>query len=228
MARLQWDQTGEKTYETGAKKGVLFPTFDGKYKSGVAWNGLIGVTEKPTGAEITPQYADDTKYLQIQGAEDFEFQIEAYTYPQEFEACDGSANLEGIPGVVMGQQTRIPFGMVYQSTIGNDTESLSHGYKLHIIYGAMAMPSERGYKTINDNPEAITFSWECKTTPVPVRLGKPTSVITIDSTKLEAVEDGKGLIVLKAIEDMLFGTEDEEAKLPTPDELAELIVEKLK
>ena len=214
MARLVWDQTGERLYETGVRNGVLYVQEGGAYPKGVPWNGLTAVTESPSGAEATPLYADDIKYLNLMSAEEFGFTIEAYIYPDEFAACDGSASIA--EGVYVGQQTRKTFGMCYRTVLGNDTENNEYGYKLHLIYGALAAPSEKAYATVNDSPEAITFSWECTTTPVSVEGFKPTATITIDSTK---VEEGK----LKALEDMLYGTESEEAKLPLPDEIDTLM-----
>lgn len=214
MAKLVWDATGERLYETGTKNGVLYPMVGGAYPAGVAWNGLTAVSQSPSGAEATPLYADDIKYLNLYSTEEFGFSIEAYTYPEEFEACDGSAELA--PGVSIGQQTRQAFGFCHRTVVGNDTETNDHGYKLHLIYGAMASPSEKAYATINDSPEPITFSWECTTTPVNVTGFKPTSYICIDSTKVDA---GK----LAALEAVLYGSESEEARLPLPDEVAELV-----
>lgn len=214
MAKLTWDVQGERYYETGVSKGVLYPFKEGKYKTGVPWNGLTAVTESPSGAEPTPLYADNIKYLNLLSNEEFAATVEAYTYPDEFAECDGSAEIA--VGVSAGQQKRIPFGMSYVTKIGNDTDGQDHGYKIHLIYGALAAPTQKSYATVNDNPEAITFSWELSTTPVEVPNLKPTACITIDSTKVEA---GK----LKKIEDKLYGTETEEATLPTPTELAALI-----
>ena len=214
MTKLNWDVQGERYYETGVSKGVLYPFKEGKYSKGVAWNGLTAVNESPSGAEPTPLYADNIKYLNLLSNEEFAATVEAYTYPDEFAECDGSAELA--TGVSVGQQKRIPFGMSYVTKLGNDTDGQDHGYKIHLIYGALAKPSQKNYATINDNPEAITFSWELSTTPVAVPNLKPTACITIDSTK---VEPGK----LKKIEDKLYGTESEEAALPTPTELAALI-----
>lgn len=214
MARLVWDQTGERLYETGVRNGVLYVQEGGAYPKGVPWNGLTAVTESPSGAEATPLYADDIKYLNLMSAEEFGFTIEAYIYPDEFAACDGSVAVA--TGVFVGQQTRKTFGMCYRTVLGNDTENNEYGYKLHLIYGALAAPSEKAYATINDSPEAITFSWECTTTPVNVEGFKPTATITIDSTK---VEESK----LKALEDILYGTESVEAKLPLPDEIVTLM-----
>ena len=216
--RLVWDQTGEKLYETGVKNGVLYPqSSEGTYPLGVAWNGLISVTESPSGAEKTPLYADDIKYLNLMSAEEFGATIEAYTYPPEFGACDGSAEIAA--GVTIGQQKRTAFGLCYRTTIGNDTDGNDYGYKLHIIYGAMASPSEKAYATINDSPEAITFSWEVTTTPVSVSGFKPTANLTIDSTKVNAEK-------LAALEAILYGSDTEtskEPRLPLPDEIATLM-----
>ena len=214
MAKLEWDKAGERLYETGVKQGVLYPQDDkGAYPKGVAWNGLTAVNEKPSGAEPNKLYADDIKYLELTSAEEFGATVEAYTYPEEFAACDGSAELA--PGVSIGQQVRKAFGMCYRTVLGNDVKNNDYGYKLHLIYGAKAAPSERAYSTVNDNPEAITFSWELTTTPVAVEGFKPTAHLCIDSTKVDAEK-------LKALEDMLYGTESEEAKLPLPNEVAAL------
>ena len=214
MTKLNWDVQGERYYETGVSKGVLYPFKEGKYTNGVAWNGLTAVTESPSGAEPTPLYADNIKYLNLLSNEEFAATVEAYTYPDEFAECDGSAELAN--GVSVGQQKRIPFGMSYVTKVGNDTDGQDYGYKIHLIYGALAKPSQKNYATINDNPEAITFSWELSTTPVAVPNLKPTACITIDSKKV-------GSDKLKKIEDKLYGTETEEATLPTPTELAALI-----
>lgn len=218
MAKIVWDESGKRLYETGVKNGVLYIQDEtGAYNKGVAWNGLTAVTESPSGAEATPLYADDIKYLELFSAEEFGATIEAYTYPEEFEACDGSASLG--TGVNIGQQDRKTFGLCYRTVLGNDVKSNEYGYKLHLIYGAKAAPSEKGYQTINDSPEAITFSWEVTTTPVNVAGFKPTASVTIDSTKIDAAK-------LKTIEDMLYGTESVEAKLPLPDELKTLLAGK--
>lgn len=215
MAKLVWDKTGERLYETGVKNGVLYvyDTKQKKYGTGVAWNGLTAVTESPSGAEATPLYADDIKYLNLLSAEEFGATIEAYTYPDEFAECDGSATLS--EGVFIGQQKRKTFGMAYKTTLGNDTDGNDHAYKLHLIYGALAAPSEKAYSTINDSPEAITFSWELTTTPVEVTGHKPTASITIDSTKADPTK-------LAALEKKLFGDEAAEPELPLPDEIATL------
>lgn len=214
MTKLVWDQTGERFYETGVKNGVLYPQTNGTYPKGVAWNGLTAVTQSPSGAEATPLYADDMKYLNLYSAEEFAATVEAYTYPDEFAECDGSAQLA--KGVSLGQQPRKAFGMVYKTVIGNDVDANKHGYKIHIIYGAMAAPSEKAYATVNDSPEAITFSWELSTTPVAVEGFEPTSYLEIDSTKADPTK-------LKALEDKLFGTADGEASLPLPNEIKTLM-----
>ena len=215
MPKLTWDNTGERIFETGVKQGVLYPIqSDGKYTKGVAWNGLTAVTESPSGAEATPLYADDIKYLNLLSNEEFGATIEAYTYPDEFAECDGSAEL--VTGVMIGQQKRKVFGLCYRTTIGNDVDGNDHGYKLHLIYGCLAAPSEKAYSTINDTPEAITFSWEVTTTPVNVEGFKPTSQITIDSTKADPSK-------LAALEGVLYGGAETEAKLPLPDEVATLM-----
>ena len=212
MAKLTWDNTGERIFETGVKQGVLYPIqSDGKYSKGVAWNGLTAVTESPSGAEATALYADDIKYLNLLSNEEFGATIEAYTYPDEFAECDGSAELA--TGVMIGQQKRKTFGLCYRTTIGNDVEGNDYGYKLHLVYGCLAAPSEKGYSTVNDNPDAITFSWEVSTTPVNVEGFKPTSQITIDSTKADPTK-------LAALEAILYGSAETEAKLPLPDEVA--------
>lgn len=215
MSKLVWDQTGERIYETGVKNGVLYVQgVGGTYDKGVAWNGLTAVTESPSGAEVTPLYADDIKYLNLMSTEEFGATIEAYTYPEEFAECDGSASIA--TGVYIGQQARKTFGLSYRTVIGNDVDSNDYGYKLHLIYGALAAPSEKAYATINDSPEAITFSWEITTTPVNVKGFKPTASVTIDSTKVEAEK-------LAALEAILYGTEEKEARLPLPDEIATLM-----
>lgn len=215
MSKLVWDQTGERLYETGVKQGVLYPIGTaGTYDLGVAWNGLTAVTEAPSGAEATPLYADDIKYLNLISNEEFGGTIEAYTYPDEFAQCDGSASL--VDGVMIGQQPRKTFGLCYRTTLGNDVASNDYGYKLHLVYGALAAPSEKAYATISDSPEAITFSWEFSTTPVSVAGHKPTSCITIDSTKCDADK-------LAALEDILYGSESEEPRLPLPDEIKTLM-----
>ena len=216
MAKLVWDESGKRLYETGVEKGVLYVQGEnGQYQQGVAWNGLTAVTESPSGAEPTALYADDIKYLELFSAEEFGATIEAYTYPEEFEACDGSASLG--EGVTIGQQDRKAFGLCYRTVVGNDVKGNEHGYKIHLVYGAKAKPSEKAYATVNDSPEAVTFSWEVTTTPVNVAGFKPTASVTIDSTKIEA---GK----LKAIEDKLYGTETQEPTLLMPDEIKQMLV----
>lgn len=213
--KLVWDQTNERLYETGVKMGVVYPqATGGTYPMGVAWNGLTTVTESPSGAEATALYADDIKYLNLMSAEEFAATIEAYTYPDEFAECDGSAELA--KGVAIGQQKRKAFGLCYRTVLGNDVDGNDYGYKLHIIYGAMAAPSEKAYATINDSPEAITFSWELSTTPVSVDGFKPTASITIDSTKADPTK-------LEALEKILYGSEEAEARLPLPNEIATLM-----
>ena len=215
MSKIIWDNAGERTYETGVDHGVLYPIQEGGlYTKGVAWNGLTAVTESPSGAEATPLYADNIKYLNLLSAEDFGCTIEAYTYPDEFAECDGSAEIA--TGVYAGQQARKVFGLCYRTILGNDTDSNAHGYKLHLIYGCLASPSEKSYSTVNDSPEAITFSWEVKSTPVNVSGFKPTAVLTIDSTKVEPSK-------LAKLEDALYGSASTEAKLPTPDEVVAIV-----
>ena len=214
MAKLVWDKTGERLYETGVKQGVLYVMNEqGTYPAGVAWNGLTNVTESPSGAAATPLYADDIKYLNLMSTEEFGGTIEAYTYPDEFAECDGSAALT--EGVYIGQQPRKTFGFCYRTTLGNDVDNNNHGYKLHLVYGAVASPSEKAYATINDSPDAITFSWEFSTTPVNVTGFKPTASIVIDSTKVNAEK-------LAALEKILYGDETGDGpRLPLPDEVAQ-------
>ena len=215
MSKLVWDQTGERLYETGVKQGVLYvQDAGGTYPKGVAWNGLTTVTESPSGAEATALYADDIKYLNLISTEEFGGTIEAYTYPDEFAECDGSASIA--TGVYIGQQARKTFGLCYRTTLGNDVDNNAYGYKLHLIYGAIAAPSEKAYNTINDSPEAITFSWEFSTTPVNVNGFKPTASITIDSTKVDTEK-------LSALEKILYGDTEAEPRLPLPDEVAQVM-----
>lgn len=220
MAKLVWDKTGERLFETGVKNGVLYIPTAGVYSKGVAWNGLTAVTESPSGAEATALYADDIKYLSLMSTEEFGATIEAYMYPDEFAACNGEAEL--VDGVTVGQQKRSPFGLCYRTSIGNDVDGNDHGYKLHIIYGALAAPSEKAYSTINDSPEAITFSWEITTTPVNVTGQKPTASLVIDSTKADSTK-------LAALEAILYGSNDSgsgsgtDPRLPLPDEIKTLM-----
>lgn len=218
MTQLQWDQIGERLYETGIDHGVLYiPDNSGVYTNGYAWNGLTTVTESPSGAESNPQYADNIKYINLLSAEEFGFTVEAFTYPEEFEQCDGTASVNGVS---LGQQSRKSFGMAYRTRVGNDVDGTDHGYKLHLVYGATASPSEKAYATINDSPEAAAFSWECSTTPAPVgTIGgtdyKPTALVTVDSTKVDAT-------ALADLEDILFGTVGADPRLPTPAEVIAL------
>lgn len=222
--KLVWDKTGEHYYETGVKNGVLYPmSASGTYPKGVAWNGLTAITESPSGAEATALYADDIKYLNLMSNEEFGATVEAYTYPDEFAECDGSASLT--EGVYIGQQARKTFGLCYRTTLGNDSKGNDYGYKLHIIYGAMASPSEKAYSTINDSPDAITFSWELSTTPVAVANFKPTASLTIDSTKVDAQK-------LATLEEILYGKDGSgedhstgaaDPRLPLPDEIANIM-----
>lgn len=215
MAALTWDETGKRLYETGVRKGVLYVMDNsGIYPKGVAWNGLTAVTESPSGADSNPLYADDIKYLDLRSAEEFGATIEAYTYPDEFAECDGTAELA--KGVTVGQQARKTFGLSYRTVLGNDVSNDAYGYKLHLIYGATASPSEKGYQTVNDSPEAITFSWELTTTPVNVSGMKPTALITIDSTKADPTK-------LAALEAILYGSGENEPRLPLPDEVKTLM-----
>lgn len=227
MSKLVWDADSKRLYETGVDHGVLYvKNTDGTYPKGVAWNGLTAVTESPSGAEATPLYADNIKYLNLRSAEEFGATIEAYTYPDEFGVCDGSAELA--KGVQIGQQARKMFGLSYRTKVGNDTDGEDYGYKLHLIYGCDAAPSERGYQTINDSPSAITFSWTVSTTPVNVEGFKPTASLTIDSTKVDSTK-------LKALEDILYGSDtstfaedggtSSDARLPLPDEVASIFAD---
>ena len=215
MAKLVFNNVGERLFETGVKNGVLYVMGDdGAYENGVVWNGLTAVTESPSGAETTPLYADDVKYVVIYAAEEFGATVEAYTYPEEFEQCDGSAAIS--EGITIGQQTRKSFGMCYKTSVGNDVQGQDYGYKIHIIYGAKAAPSEKSYSTINDSPEAVTFSWELSTVPVPVEGHNPTATMVIDSTRVPAEK-------MALIEAKLYGSEEAEATLPLPNEILELI-----
>lgn len=210
MPILTWDGVGERLYETGIDRGVLYLPTNGVYDTGYAWNGLVSVTESPSGAEATPQYADNIKYLNLVSAEEFGATIEAFTYPDAFAQCDGTA--QPSVGVSIGQQPRKSFGFSYRTKVGNDTGGADYGYKLHLVYGALAAPSEKAFNTVNDSPEAITFSWELTTTPVPVTGLKPTAILTVDSTKVP-------LANLQALEAALYGTAGTNARLPLPDEV---------
>lgn len=218
MPKLVWDATGEKTYEGGVDHAVLYPINNsGEYTPGVVWNGITSIAETPEGAEPQSQYADNIKYLTLLSAEELNGTIEALTYPDEWAVCDGSAEVS--PGVMIGQQARKTFGLSYRTKIGNDVDGQDHGYKLHLIYGAVASPSERSYETINDSPEAMSFSWEFSTTPVPVTDHKSTALVTIDSTKVDAEK-------LKKLEDLLYGSDDGEGndpRLPLPDEIIAML-----
>lgn len=221
MAKLKWDQVGERTYETGVDHGILFLQKGGAYPKGVAWSGLTNITESPSGAESNAFYADNMKYLEIRSAEDFGATIECYTYPDEWDLCNGEGEMS--KGVKMGQQRRATFGLAYRTQKGNDTEGSDYGYKLHLIYGATTSPSEKSYGTVNESPEPNTFSFEITTTPVPVsgedtdgKPFKPTSILTFDSTKVEPA-------VMKAIEEVIEGSDDTESRLPLPDEIKEII-----
>lgn len=217
MAKLLWDQSGDRTYETGTDRGVVFPMgTDGGYENGVAWNGLTSVSENPSGAEPNPLYADNIKYLNLISAEEFGATVEAYTYPPEFALCDGSAEIA--PGVTIGQQVRKKFGLSYRTTIGNDVRGNDYGYKIHLIYNATAQPSQKAYQTINESPDAITFSWEISTEPVEIPGFKPSASITIDSTKVPSAK-------LAALEDLLYGTATEESSLPLPAAVIALFAE---
>ena len=214
MSKIVWDATGEKLFETGVDRGVLYLRDEGgAYTNGVAWNGLTAVNESPSGAEPNNLWADNIKYLALVGAEEFGLSVEAYTYPKEFAECDGSAELT--TGVTIGQQSRKTFGFCYRTLLGNDVDGDSHGYKLHLVYGCLASPSEKGYQTKNDNPEAITFSWDITTTPVNVTGFKPTACLIIDSTKVASEK-------LTALETILYGSDSGSStapRLPLPDEV---------
>ena len=212
--KLVWDQIGERLYETGVDRGVLYPIQeDNTFGNGVAWNGLTAITESPSGAEPTALWADNIKYLNLMSAEEYGCSIEAYTYPDEWAECDGSAELAA--GVYIGQQKRKLFGLCYRTLIGNDIENNDYGYKIHMVYNGLASPSEKNYQTVNDSPEAMTLSWEVKTTPVNVPNAKPTACVTIDSTKVNPQH-------LKALEDILYGNENTEPRLPYPEELVSI------
>jgi hypothetical protein len=212
---LTWDNVGERRYETGVDRGVLYlPDNVGEYVEGHAWNGLTTVTESPSGAESNPQFADNIKYLNLVSAEQFGGTIEAYTYPNEFGQCDGTA--EPQPGIYLGQQGRRSFGLAYRTKIGNDLDGSDHGYKLHLVYGALASPSDKAFASINDSPEAIAFSWDITTTPVSVAGFKPTALLTVDSTKVTAAK-------LAALEAILYGTPTDNPRLPLPDEVITLV-----
>lgn len=215
MSKIVWDEIGERFFETGVKMGVLYPQDStGKYPKGVAWNGLTAVNESPSGADATDLYADDDVYATLRAKEKFGATIEAYTYPDEFAACDGSAELA--QGITIGQQARKAFGLCYRTAVGNDVDGDEHGYKIHLVYGATAAPSSKDYATVNESPEAITFSWEISATPIKVTGHKPTATLTIDSRTVEPA-------ALTKIEQLLYGTEQKEAQLPTPDEILALI-----
>lgn len=216
--KLAWDQVGQRYYETGTDRGVFYPfvAAENKYGTGVAWNGLTGVSESPSGAEASAHYADNIKYLNLVSAEEFGATIEAFTYPDEFAECDGSKEIA--PGVYAGQQSRKPFGFSYRTILGNDTENNKYGYKIHLVYNAMAAPSEKGYATTGESTEPLSMSWEITTTPVAVAGFEPTAHIVIDSTKCDATK-------LKALEDLLYGTEEAEPTLPLPDAVIELLKE---
>jgi hypothetical protein len=212
--KLVWDKVGERFYEAGTDHGVLYiPDAQGNYSIGYAWNGLTGVTESPSGAEANPQYADNIKYLNLISAEEFGGTIEAFTYPDEFGQCDGTAS--PVPGLAIGQQSRKQFGLSYRTKVGNDTSGQDFGYKLHLVYSALAAPSEKAYATINDSPEALTFSWEFTTTPVDVPGYKPSATLVLDSTKVDAT-------ALAQLEDLLYGTAGQDPRLPLPEEVIAL------
>ena len=214
MAMLVWDKTGERYYETGVDKVALYVQENGTYPKGVAWNGVTAITESPSGAEPTPLYADNIKYLNLISAEELALSIEAYQSPEEFDVCDGTAS--PVDGLNIGQQDRKTFGLAYRTLIGNDTEGNNHGYALHLVYGCLAAPSEKAHNTVNDSPEATTLSWEVSTTPVAVTGFKPTSSLEINSTKVDKDK-------LAALEAKLFGSESEEATLPLPDEIITML-----
>ena len=215
MTALAWDETGKRLYETGVKNVVLYPIdSNGDYSHGYAWNGVTAINEKPSGAEPTPLWADDIKYLNLISAEDFAASIEAYTYPDEFAECDGSAEVH--TGVIIRQQPRKAFGLCYRTVLGNDTDMNDYGYKLHLVYNCLAAPSEKDHSTINESPEAITFSWELSTTPVNVVGYKPTATVEIDSTKVDSTR-------LQNLKDVLYGTANADPRLPLPDEVFRIL-----
>lgn len=216
MAKIVWDKAGDRTYETGVDHGVLYPAVDGEYPEGFAWNGLTTVTESPSGAEASPQYADNIKYLNLVSAEEFGGTIEAFTYPKEFEACDGTKEIA--PGIIVGQQNRQLFGLSYRTKVGNDTVGQDFGYKIHLVYGALAAPSEKAYASVNDSPEAIAFSWEITTTPVDVPLEgfRPTATLVLDSRTIDKDD-------LKSLEDLLYGTTSGTPELPLPADIIALV-----
>lgn len=214
MPRIEWDKIGERFFETGTDRGVLYPMEGNTYGNGVPWNGLTAVSESPSGAEASPFYADNIKYLNIMSAEEFGYSIEAYSSPEEFDECDGTKEIA--PGVFIGQQSRKLFGFSYRTMIGNDIEGTDHGYKVHLVYGSLAQPSEKGYGTISDSTEPMTLSWECSTTPVSIAGFKPTAHIVIDSRRVEASK-------LAELEAILYGSDEAEARLPMPAEIIELL-----
>lgn len=214
MSKMVWDQIGERRYETGIEQVALFPQENGLYPKGVAWNGITALNLTPSGAEPTPLFANDRKYLTLMSVEELGGTIEAYTYPDEWMECDGSAEL--VPGVYVGQQARKPFGLAGKTLIGNDTDGIKHGYKLHIVYGGLASPTEQSHSTVNDSPEASTLSWEFSTTPVAVPGHETSSYICIDSTKVDAAK-------LSALEAIIYGSEEAEPRLPLPEEVATIM-----
>lgn len=216
MSKIAWDQIGQRTYETGIDHGVIYPQKSGKYVGGVAWNGLTSVTESPSGAEDTAYYADNMKYFNLKSAEELGLTLECYTYPPEFEECNGEKKIAA--GVALSQQARNTFGLSYRTKLGNDTDGEDHGYKLHLVYGCSATPSEKAYNTVNDSPDAIAFSFSLSTTSVPVEGFKPTSLIVIDSTAVDKTK-------LAALEAKLYGTDTDEPELPMPDEVVKMFAE---
>lgn len=217
MAKMVWDQIGERLYETGVEQAAIFPIgTDGKYTTGAPWNGLTAITESPSGAEPTPLYANNKKYIELMSTEEFGGTIEAYTYPDEFAECNGEKTVEGITGFTVGQQTRKMFGLVYKSLIGNDTEGIKHGYKLNIVYNARVSPSEKANNTVNDSPEATTMSWEFSTTPVEIEGYDASAHLVFDSTLMDETK-------LKSLEAKLYGSESEEPQLLMPDEIIDLL-----